>query len=34
VNGALALGLTAACFVIFIVAMEAPLPRGTWFRIY
>ena len=34
VNAGLALGLTAACFLIFIVAMEAPLPRGMWIQIY
>jgi len=34
INAAMALGLTAACFLIFIVAMEAPLPRGMWIQIY
>lgn len=34
VNAAMAFGLTAACYLIFIVAMEAPLPRGTWIQIY
>jgi len=31
---ALAAGLTAACFVIFIELMEAPLPRGIWLQVY
>jgi len=30
----LALGLTGACFLIFIVLMEAPLPRGMWVQVY
>jgi len=34
INVAMSLGLTAACFVIFILLMEAPLPRGTWLQVY
>lgn len=34
VTVSLALGLTAACFLVFILLMEAPLPRGQWIQVY
>lgn len=31
---ALAIGITAGCYLVFITVLEVPLPRGLWIELY